>query len=125
MSKSILILHAKENFRAANAFEDKLKSRGFVVSAVGNLNRTQTDNGHELMRQYINDWDIIMFLVSQSIFNSCILSFGIGLALCSGKPVISVVKESDGIIFPSWYSNLFESHSFYQDEELWTKIKKF
>jgi hypothetical protein len=122
MPKRILILHAKNSSDRARVFQKNLEDRGFTADCVGNFDPSQFDNNYDLLRQNIKDWDAILILVSKDIFTSCILSFGIGYALGMGKPLISVVKESDEVILPSWYSNLFTS-GFYNVDEIWSKLK--
>lgn len=122
MTKLILILHAKDNYDRAQIFQKNLQDRGYPADCVGNLDSTQTESSYAFLQQSIKDRDAVIILISNGIFASCILSFGIGYALGTGKPLVSVVKESDGVILPSWYNNLF-THGIYNEGEIWSKLK--
>lgn len=122
MPKRVLILHAKESSARAQLFQNEIQNRGYIADCVGNLESTQTEGGYALMQQSIKDRDAVLILVSKGIFASCILSFGIGYALGTGKPLVSVVKDSDAVILPSWYTNLF-THGMYNEGEIWSKLK--
>jgi len=123
-NNKVLVLHSADSSARAETFKKWLKNQGFSASNVHDLNRSESESVYRLLQRAIEEHDSVVILVSIGIFNSCVLRFGIGYALGAGKKIVSVVKDTDRVIMPSWYTNLFEPIDSYDDAKIWSKLKK-
>lgn len=121
MSK-VLVLHASDFTARADIFKMALKTKGYFATTIGELGKSESDSAYAVVQKAIDNHNIIIVLASTGLFNSCLLRFGVGYALGSGKVVISVVKDPGEIILPSWYSRLFDH--IYNDLEMWSRLKR-
>ncbi len=119
----ILVLHSSDSSARAETFKKWLESRDFSVSTVNDLNKSESESVYRLLQRAIEEHDRVVILVSQSLFASCVLRFGVGYALGAGKKIISIVKDTDRVIMPSWYANLFVPLNSYDEGEIWSKLK--
>ena len=125
MSKNkVLVLHSADSSARAETFKKWLENLDFSVSTMNDLNKSESESAYRLLQKAIEEHDRVVILVSTGIFNSCVLRFGIGYALGAGKKIVSVVKDTDRVIMPSWYANLFVPLNSYDEGEIWSKLKK-
>ncbi len=122
MPKRVLVLHSSDFLSRAEIFKTRLAGQGHIVDSVADLNRKEDESGYALLQKAIDTHEVIVILVSQGLFNSCLLRFAIGYALGSDKTIVSVVKDPGEVLLPSWYSNLFEH--FYTESYVWSRIKQ-
>lgn len=122
MPVKVLVLHASDFTVRADVFKMALKTKGYSATTIGEFGKPESDSAYAVVQKAIDSHHIVIVLASTGLFNSCLLRFGVGYALGSGKTVISVVKDPDEIILPSWYSRLFDH--IYNDLEMWLRLKK-
>lgn len=122
MSVKVLVLHASDFTARADVFKMALKTKGYSATTIGELGKSESNSAYAVVQKAIDNHNIIIVLASTDLFNSCLLRFGVGYALGSGKAVISVVKDPGEIILPSWYSRLFDH--IYDNREMWSRLKR-
>ena len=108
----ILILHASDALLEAQSLKQNLNDLGHPVDLV-------STTSNEIMIKSINAVEVVIVLVSPSLFNNCYLTFGIGYAMGLNK-AISALKESTPALLPSWYQNHF--NHIYSHEDLLQKL---
>lgn len=122
-SIKILILHSLDSLDRAKNFKKMFEHFGHTVTVIGELNPQESESVYSLVQKSVTDSETVVILVSPGVFASCVLRFGIGYALGMGKKLISIAKESEKVILPSWYGNLFEPINKYGSGEIWSRLK--
>ena len=120
----ILILHSADSLDRAKNFKKMFELFDHTVTVIGDLNPQESESVYALVQRSVKDSNTVVILVSAGVFASCVLRFCIGYALGMNKRLVSISKESEKVILPSWYGNLFQPINRYSHHgEIWSKLK--